>query len=356
MSRSAWRPRRTGCRRKCCLQVCGERSRHTSASAPEGWPRAVSPEVLPAVVGRGPDTLPRHQLQAVLGQGCLTARASASETGRRQPAQLGGRLRPAGRPPRVVAIRCIAAGGIHYIRRKHPTHSPVTIVSNSRGLRIICIAALSMYLQGGRGGRGGRRGGRNIEHAGAASSGGGSTASAARPRHRGHGGSTTEATATAQQRLQRQQQGSTSRATAPAADPAAHMWLSSTSGYSPARRITTSFHSWLTCGGKERKKEYALGRGLRKLAGLGGPQRGPCPTSYHPTCGGQQRAGQHGKSENSRCRGKKTQVLEAQRVWGTTECFAAAAAGPACAAPYGMHANVWHHHGSATAAHARAAA
>ena len=31
----------------------------------------------------------------------------------------------------------------------------------------------------------------------------------------------------------------------------------------------------------ERKKEYALGRGLRKPAGLGGPQRGPCPTSYH---------------------------------------------------------------------------
>ena len=32
---------------------------------------------------------------------------------------------------------------------------------------------------------------------------------------------------------------------------------------------------------KERKKEYALGRGLRKPAGLGGPQRGPPPTSYH---------------------------------------------------------------------------
>lgn len=27
----------------------------------------------------------------------------------------------------------------------------------------------------------------------------------------------------------------------------AHMWLSSTSGYSLPTRVTTSFHSWLTC-------------------------------------------------------------------------------------------------------------
>ena len=32
---------------------------------------------------------------------------------------------------------------------------------------------------------------------------------------------------------------------------------------------------------QERKKESALGRGLRKPTGLGGTQRGPCPTSYH---------------------------------------------------------------------------